>query len=66
MVFLKEYKIYAIIWEQYKTTFWEANNVPQIRPKSAERLQDKDRISTVGLLDKENFSGKWFMYCPLR
>lgn len=55
MVFLKEYKIYAVIWEQDKTTLWEPNNFPQIKLKSAERLQNKDTISMVVLLDKENF-----------
>lgn len=62
MMFLKEYKIEAVIWEQEKTTLWEQNNFPRIKPKTAECLQNKDMISTVGLLDKENFSGKWFMY----
>lgn len=55
MMFLKEYKIEAIIWKQEKTTFWEQNNFPWIKSKTAERLQNKGMISTVGLLDKENF-----------
>lgn len=36
MVFLKEYKTYAVIWEQDKTILWEPNNFPEIKSKSTE------------------------------
>ena len=61
MVFLKEYKTYAVIWGQDETILWEPNNFPQIKSKSAERLQNKDMVCMVDLLDMENFSGMCFM-----